>query len=845
MSVQVIDTLKPKNNGTFPIVDAEDVSCGTVRLTEALNGKADKSALDATNAALEGKADASDLQLKADKSTTDSLQTQITTEKNRIDQIIALPDGSTTADAELVDIRVGATGKTYSSAGAAVREQYNSLNDTLTVLSSTEYDVGREIPLASYALDYALVGDGTCVQNSDTKLYKYQVTGGDVLYLKISKDTAGTYQFQDDAAVPTQNPTHLISASTNSVDGFVVVPQSATYLIVSLDKTNTANIVAKATKKIDFVYNLSETVVIPPNNIEWDLGYINPSGGSTPSTKAIYTVTYIYAKAGSIVSVDEGYEFNLAIYDSNKQFVSLVSLGKKPYTITTDCYFRMTLEEIVPVTVEDINAFSRHADLSKVSTKQINELCLETDATVKSMYWITPTNVEWSLGYINVSGGSASSTKDIYTVTYIYAKAGSVISVDSGYRFNMALYNEEKEFVSIVSMRTASYTISSDCYFRMTLEAVVPAVIEDIDAFSQHANLSKVRVSTIKDEVEMLSTGAVGKSIFNKSDIINWGSRVPSEYYKCLQADAISFNANTTASEMHDAFDSLVESYPNLMTKQELGVCSDGVHYLNEYSFKPIYPPYEGQTKFAPKILIIGGQHGFEKTSIFGLYYFIRDLLANWKQSELLSWLRSNVEIKFIPVCNPYGWNEKIYYNANGVNLNRNYDCPGFTSGGEPGTSTYGGEEPFDQPETAIVRDFVNENLDAFLFIDYHTNGGAAATTFEKLNWIPIPRLDDKYFRKVIEASIYHISRQTIEFADEFNLETGNSNCGYVSEGITIGLAFPSSDNWATRQNIIGLTCEGFNGFPSQSINTEDAFKGNAQIIGNLIGAIFSKYWES
>lgn len=72
---------------------------------------------------------------QADATEKSERKAEIDVERKRIDNLAKLPAGSTTGDAELKDIRVGADGTIYGNAGEAVRQQVGSLKEDLDNLS--------------------------------------------------------------------------------------------------------------------------------------------------------------------------------------------------------------------------------------------------------------------------------------------------------------------------------------------------------------------------------------------------------------------------------------------------------------------------------------------------------------------------------------------------------------------------------------------------------------------------------------------------------------------------------------------------------------------------------------
>lgn len=350
--------------------------------------------------------------------------------------------------------------------------------------------------------------------------------------------------------------------------------------------------------------------------------------------------------------------------------------------------------------------------------------------------------------------------------------------------------------------------------------------------------------ATVKD-VQVLKETINGYVNYKNSPYykpVRWGVETLNSYYHSDDDGTSLFTSTITASQYFELFNALVADYPYYAESHEMGIASDDVTMMYYYTLNPLTNQDSAMYK-RPKFIISAGQHGFEKTANFGVFWFVKNLLENWEDNESLAYMRNHVQFVIMPMLNPYGFNNDTYGNANGVNLNRNWGTTAWSKGTQ-GTSTYGGEEPFSEPETQYARDVVLNNLDAIWLTDYHNNGQIAPSSQSGYLWhsFALVTYDDPYFTKAIDAAKWNIDEITGHLYANYP-----DQCQYVNSGTFTDNNAPSHQGlivaYAREQGVMAATMEGGAAFIGSGNRYSSAIHHmNADLIGNWTRCLISTY---
>ncbi|MCQ2053445.1 MAG: hypothetical protein MJZ03_05905, partial [archaeon] len=529
--------------------------------TSDLAGKANASDVAALQTAVNGKADSSTVSDLSERVSTN--ETGLAAANTRIDNIVAIPPGSTEGNTELIDIRTGADGKNYATAGDAVRGQVTDLkidlnNQTVKVdrVDSEAKDLNervKKINSSVHELNVHIVEEFNDVPAHYIDIpvvanHEYKITNktaGAIGLASYDENKRKIEEFpnvnvgKEKTIVPTSDAYYLYVFFT--ADGTVEISDESA-IIPNINKTNEIIVSEINDVKIDLnnqtvkVKSLINEISEQYNNIEKH--YIN--------------VPIVAGHEYKIANKTAG-AIGLASYDENKRKIEEfpnVSAGKEKTIVpTSDAYYLyvfFTADGIVNITDESaiipnvekaIQETASVANNAQIEGQETKALMLNLFGKEKTELIDKSTMVDGE--YISYATGNAEINADFTRTDYIPVYCGLEVEVVGGASNSQtAFYDENHNYVSGKLTGRKNIVIPDDNRIKF-MRWCCMLRDKETASLSYHplVNPEQIEVIEVKNGESILAGIQKAYAVGAKKVIVHHGAYDIIEEYKDLYGD--------------------------------------------------------------------------------------------------------------------------------------------------------------------------------------------------------------------------------------------------------------------------------------------------------------------
>lgn len=638
-----------------------------------------------------------------------------------------------------------------------------------------------------------------------------------------------------------------VSSSTDPVDEFVMAKADPVEFVI--DETKSCYLAFRMDAKASTPFTITpyiKTVEIK-ETVEFTESIVNAGSSAVDLTSQYVSGGYINTNVsvGSAITfaptLNTGFAFNVQPCKKDDAFIVTGNGG------ANSLLWAFVDEEFKIVSKSDGNIGSSgqifiapadgfiivNANLSY--TKKLVKVALNDSTDYTRI--TNPHMLFWKMGTFSKSGPQGGTFTDRMYMT-CRVKAGSTIiaptiggvNISFGYKVDDS--SEELDYFQ--SYNYGAVGVSQDCTIYVGVLFNTPAFIPN-DSLLNNLTFD-LRVVDYENK-------------YSKKDSCAFGNPVD-VYYEGQHTDETGWtNATVDIDAIHTAFDALVTASNGYITKTDLGVAYDTYHAF-QYSTVPAGLHISGGLSL-PKVAILCCMHGNEKMSAYAMHYLMYDLVHNSTKNPVLSYLRTNCQIVFVPITNPWGFLNTSRWNENGVNLNRNFPTYNWDDYDDEtsviGGINYKGTAPASEDQTKLMMAFLRRNYDAAFAIDLHTNGTNTSAWYEICTTIipldPVATSENYEIQKsYVNPSKIHINRIKPWFDEKFGTDLGNVFYGNVSAPEPDR---PTASQWIRESNnMMGFTFEVLCGSSDDYLGTTltkyapATIKAAAEELGNFLVAM-------